>query len=182
MVWALPIRSRLLRLGSVTVLALLLGVLIRLLTVEAKPGLVPTPFRAPFDNGVTLVAWELPASPLCIGEESQLRTWWHVARTPDTDFKFFTHVILPDDSAKVAQFDTFPSDGYNPMTRWESGELVPQAQGLLLDASVLPGRYLLILGLYDPLAMVNARVLEAPAVLPGDRLVLSEIEVSACEP
>jgi hypothetical protein len=165
---------------GVVAVALALGV--RLVTVEAKPMLRAEPFRAPLDIGVTMLAHNLPTTDLCIGDAVPLRTWWHVGRTPDADFKFFVHIVTPDDTAKVAQFDTFPFDGYVPMTRWEAGELVPHVQTLALDETIPPGIYQLILGLYDPLVMENARVLDAPAVLPGDRLRLAELTISDCSP
>jgi hypothetical protein len=65
------------------------------------------------------------------------------------------------------------------MTRWESGEFVVDEIVLNVDDSVAPGRYQLLAGLYHPETVQNLRVLGAPAVLPGDRLLLSEVTV--CE-
>jgi hypothetical protein len=90
--------------------------------------------------------------------------------------------VTPDDSSKIAQADTMPADNYVPMTRWEAGELVPEVQSILLDASAPPGAYRVILGMYDPLVMQNVRVVDAPEVWPGDRLALATVEVRDCQP
>ena len=83
-----------------------------------------------------------------------------------------------DDSGKVAQSDSPPISGYSPMTQWEPGEIVVDQQHLQLDETVPPGRYRLLMGLYRPDAMQNLAVLQATEVLPGDRVVLAEIEVT----
>ena len=72
-----------------------------------------------------------------------------------------------------------PFDGFNPMTRWEPGELVDYAQEVPLDG-VAPGAYTLVLGLYDQETMQNLRVLDSAFVLPGDRVRLADLEIVEC--
>ena len=78
----------------------------------------------------------------CTDDMIPLRLYWFTDRTPITDYKTFLHVVTPDDAARVAQVDTMPFDGFNPMTRWEPGELVDYAQEVPLDG-VAPGAYTL---------------------------------------
>lgn len=160
--------------------ALVLGGGIRLATVELRPGVTPNPWRADFDNGLSLLGFRLSEPTLCRGDAMELQTWWHVTRTPDSDAKFFVHAIVLDDSAQVAQFDAFPSDGYNHMTRWEPGEIVPQSIRIRMDAEIPSGHYALVMGIYDPETVTNLTVLRAPELLPGDRLRLAEFDVVDC--
>jgi hypothetical protein len=64
------------------------------------------------------------------------------------------------------------------MTQWEPGEIVVDEQQLQLDKTVPPGQYRLLMGLYRPDVVQNLAVMQATEVLPGDRVVLAEIEVS----
>lgn len=178
--WAMRPRRVWVAAAIVVGATLLPALAIRLLTVEAKVATTPTAVRAEFDNGVTLLGYTLEQPQLCAGESTTLRTWWHASTTPAADYKYFVHLIVPDDSARVAQFDALPAAGYVPMTRWEAGELVPESQQLLLDPTVPPGSYSLLIGLYDPLTGQNAPIRDAPDVLPGDRLRLTALEVVDC--
>ncbi len=178
--WAIRPRRPWQTVAVVVVATSTLALGIRLLTVEAKPAIVPAALRAEFDNGVTLVGYHIEHAQLCAGETTNLRTWWHVGSTPSADYKYFVHLIVPDDSERVAQFDAFPADGYVPMTRWEAGELAPEMQSLAFEPSLAPGSYSLLIGLYDPLTGQNARILAAPDVLPGDRLRLATLEILDC--
>ncbi len=148
----------------------------------AKATVVPTPYRADFANGVSLLGYRLPAAPACAGERVDLALDFFTSATPPADKKFFVHVTTADDSAKVAQADTLPADGYNPMTRWEAGELVPQSVAIDIDAAVAPGSYKVVFGMYDPMTGENVPVLSSPDTLPGDRLRLGDLTIAACTP
>lgn len=146
----------------------------------AKVAASPTAFRADFANGVSLLGYDLPNPAPCAGAAVPLRLDFFTSATPPADKKFFVHVTAADDSARVAQFDTLPSDGFNPMTRWEAGEVVPQTIELAFDAAVPPGDYKLLFGMYDPMTGENVPVLASPDTLPGDRLRLGDITIAAC--
>jgi hypothetical protein len=147
----------------------------------AKTQVTPTPFRADFANGVSLLGFSAPTGPVCVGDSVHLTLDFWTAATPPADKKFFVHITTPDDSAKVAQFDLLPSDGFIPMTRWEAGELVPQTVEMQFD-TVTPGNYKIVFGIYDPLSGENVGVLSSPDSLPGDRLRLGDIAIVACTP
>ncbi len=148
----------------------------------AKSTATPVPYRADFANAVSLLGYRLDKPALCAGESSTLALNFFSAATPAADKKFFVHITSADDSAKVAQFDVLPADGFNPMTRWESGELVPQSILMQFDTSVPPGDYKVVFGMYDPVTGENVAVLSSPDTLPGDRLRLGDITIAACQP
>lgn len=173
----LPLR----RWWTVTLAALALALLLRALIAVAqgplRPVERPTAYRAQFDDGVRLLAYSVPEQSVCAGDSLQMHLYWQVDHTPARDDKLFLHLTPLDDSGVVAQHDSTTFSGFSPMTVWEPGEIVRDEQTLAIDASVAPGRYRLLAGLYDPDTVQNLRVLDAPTVLPGDRLLLTEIDV-----
>ena len=151
-------------------------------TGPGKPGDKPVPFPSTFANGMTLLGYTLPDTRLCLGSDVPLHLFWFVGRTPTADLKYFIHMTTPDDTDRVAQFDTFPFNGFNPATRWEAGELLVDEQTLILEEGIPPGRYNLLVGLYDPVSVENQAIVAAPDVLPGERLRLADIELISCMP
>ncbi|MEZ4767826.1 MAG: hypothetical protein R2844_05300 [Caldilineales bacterium] len=89
----------------------------------------------------------------------------------------FLHLVSADDTDIVAQNDSFPVLGYGPTSRWEAGEVIADEQRLHLDENIPPGVYGLVLGLYRPDPLQNLAVRGAPQVLPGDRILLTQIEI-----
>jgi hypothetical protein len=162
-------------------LSVAIGALITYLQTDGRFARYPLTTQAHFDEGIRLVGLELPTTTVCVDDDLALRLYWFTDRTPRTDYKIFMHVTTLDDAAKVAQIDTMPFDSFNPMTRWEPGELVDFAQTIPL-AGVTPGRYRVLLGLYDQETGQNLPVQEATFPLPGDRVQLAEIDVAACAP
>jgi hypothetical protein len=86
-------------------------------------------------------------------------------------------VVELDDSGKVAQADSEPILGFNPMTTWEPGMVIVDEHRLSLEATIKPGRYQVVVGLYHPETVQNLAVSGATTVLPGDRVVLAEVEI-----
>jgi hypothetical protein len=144
---------------------------------EASNRPVSTP--ANFQDEIHLLGYRLPQQTWRPGDDLPLRLYWLAQRTPAADYKVFVHLIKPDDSATVAQGDSFPVLGYSPTTRWEPGEIITDDHRFHLDENVAPGKYLLLIGLYHPETVQNLPVTGAAKVMPGDRVVLTEIEVQA---
>ena len=189
LVWLLPwlpgaplsAGRRWLKVGLVVGLSVAIGVYISYLQTEGRFARYPLTTQAYFAEGIRLVGLNLPTTTLCTDSELAMRLYWFTDRTPRTDFKIFLHVTTLDDATKVAQVDTMPFDSFNPMTRWEPGELVDFAQAIPLTG-VTPGRYRVLFGLYDQETGQNLRVENATFILPGDRAQLTEIDVVDCTP
>ena len=139
----------------------------------------PTAYTANFQDEIRLLGYQLPEKTWQPGDDLPLRLYWLAQRTPAADYKVFVHLVKPDDSATVAQSDSFPVLGYSPTTRWEPGEVILDEHSLHLDENVAPGKYLVLIGMYHPETVKNLPVSGAAKVLPGDRVVLAEIEVQA---
>jgi hypothetical protein len=139
----------------------------------------PVSTTANFQDEIRLLGYQLPEKVWRPGDDLALSLYWLAQRTPAEDYKVFIHLIKPDDSARVAQSDSFPILGYSPTTRWEPGEIIVDEHQVNLDENVAPGKYLLLTGIYHPETVQNLPVSGAAKVLPGDRVVLTEIEVQA---
>jgi hypothetical protein len=143
----------------------------------------PVAVAANFQDEINLLGYELPRQAWRAGDDLPLRLYWLAQRTPAADYKVFVHLVKPDDSAPVVQSDSFPVLGYSPTTRWEPGEIIPDDHQIHLDDNIPPGKYLLLIGMYHPETVQNLPVRGAAAqVLPGDRVVLTEIEVQSSSP
>lgn len=175
---ALP-RRRFLFQGLVFLaLAILLTAGLAIFSAQRQRGNQPVALPVNFQDELRLVGYTLPKTTFRQGDEIRLRIYWLVQQTPRVNYKVFLHVAQLDDSYKVAQADSEPMLGYSPMTRWEAGELVTDEYRLLLEEPIAPGRYRLLLGVYDEATMHNLFVYDAPTVLPGDRVVLTEVEIT----
>ncbi|HAJ34840.1 MAG TPA: hypothetical protein DCL15_03980 [Chloroflexi bacterium] len=181
LVWLLPWRRWWLDVGLVIGLSVAIGAFITYLQTDGRFARYPLTTQANFAEGIRLVGLDLPTTTVCADDALTMRLYWFTDRTPRTDFKIFLHVTTLDDATKVAQVDTMPFDSFNPMTRWEPGELVDFAQAIPLTG-VAPGRYRVLFGLYDQETGQNLQVEHATFILPGDRVQLTEIDVVDCTP
>jgi hypothetical protein len=146
---------------------------------QIKPRVVRHPLPAPanFQNQVHLLGFDRPKTTWRPGEEVALHLYWLAQQTPPDNYKILLHVVELDDSGKVAQADSEPILGFNPMTTWEPGMVIVDEHRLSLEATIKPGRYQVVVGLYHPETVQNLAVSGATTVLPGDRVVLAEVEI-----
>lgn len=90
------------------------------------------------------------------------------------DYKVFVHVLPPDSDQPVAQYDNRPLDGTLPPGNWLPG-VIPDT--FVVDLSeLLPGRYRVMLGLYDPVTFERLQPVN------GDefgRLLIGEVEIDS---
>lgn len=98
-------------------------------------------------------------------------TWLAVAM-PSADYTVFVH-LLDGNGQLVAQSDLTPGNGYAPTSRWTPGEAVVDRHGLILPAGVAPGRYDVMVGLYEAMTGVRVPLVSAE----GDAFLLTQIDV-----
>jgi hypothetical protein len=158
-------------------LVILLPVLIWYGQGPGRPARQPAPTVVNFQNELHLLGYHLEKRDWQAGAEIPVRLYWWAAQAPQVNYKLFLHLVELDDTGKVAQLDTEPMMGFSPTTRWELGELVVDELRLPVDEGVRPGRYRLLVGVYHPETVQNLAVVEGAEVLPGDRVVLTEVEI-----
>jgi hypothetical protein len=94
----------------------------------------------------------------------------------DVSYKVFVHLVDQSTGTIVVQDDAVPRRWTYPTTLWETGEVV--ADTVVLSVDGLPkGRYLLLVGLYDP---ANGERLPAHSPqgggYPGNAVPLTVVE------
>jgi hypothetical protein len=90
------------------------------------------------------------------GATLPLALYWQVERDLPQDYTVFVHLI-DSEGNKVAQRDMPPLDGSLPTSDWEPGSLIRDDQDLALPDTITPGKYQLVVGMYDAqtLAAIN---------------------------
>jgi len=138
----------------------------------------PIPYRANFGDEIHLIGYHLDRAEIEPGEDLTFRLYWLAQQAPAADYTVFVHLVTADDTGKVAQQDSRPALGYSPTTWWEPGEVVVDEHRLHLDEAVQPGSYRLVIGLYRPETGQNLPVRSATQALPGDRVVLADVQIA----
>ncbi|MBI4772365.1 MAG: hypothetical protein HY784_18550, partial [Chloroflexi bacterium] len=102
------------------------------------------PIEATFGGQIKLWGYDLKRD----GDRLSLTVYWGALARPQKDYKFFLHLIGPDE-VPVAQVDGMPRGYSYPTSGWVAGEVVSDTLALDLSRAP-PGKYRLALGWYDP--------------------------------
>lgn len=82
------------------------------------------------------------------GEMLLLTLYWQANRSPEVNYHVFVHLGAPD-ASPITQADGVPGEWLRPTTTWRPDEVIADPYSVSL-AGVPPGRYDLLVGLYDP--------------------------------
>ena len=131
------------------------------LVVEARPHSfsMPSPshlLNVGFGTSIRLIGNNQPIFSEETGELNIQVYWQALAEVPDS-YKVFAH-LLDSDDAIIAQSDFIPGDGTAPTTSWMSGEVITDTIRIQLPEEVSPGRYRLVVGLYNAASGVRLPV------------------------
>ena len=85
--------------------------------------------------------------------------------------------LLDDTGVLRAQHDQQPGRGAFPTTTWVQGEVLADAYRLELPADLAPGRYRLIVRMYDPATLAVLPATGADGSRAGNALTLATVEV-----
>lgn len=112
----------------------------------------PTPPTTPLQLGlgdtVDLVGASIERSTLKAGDELQLGLRWTTQQTQPR-YVAFVQLIAADGGAAVS-VEGEPGGGMAPTWRWKAGDTIDDRWTVKVGAGVQPGRYQLVVGLYDP--------------------------------
>jgi 4-amino-4-deoxy-L-arabinose transferase-like glycosyltransferase len=111
---------------------------------------VPPPVAQALDVGFgdTITLRGADVGSLQPGAPLALRLFWSARGAPPADYTLFVHLIDPA-GAKLAQADV-PPGGERPTSAWRAGRYSTTDVSLPLPATLAPGSYQLLVGLYDP--------------------------------
>ena len=98
----------------------------------------------PFAEGITLAGYDL-----IVDDPIQLTLYWQANQTPTQDYTVFVQ-LLDESGMWLAGADAPPVNGFYPTILWQEGDWVDDEHYLPLPATLSPGIYTLLVGLYDP--------------------------------
>ncbi len=124
-------------------------------------------------DSIRLIGYDLPGSNLKPNETLNLKLFWRAERAIEKNYTVFVHVVGTQFNPKQnnplwGQVDRPPKI---PTTAWLPGEIVREEYAIRIDADAPPGKYAIVVGMYD--AATGARL----PVDHGDSLDLAEIEI-----
>jgi hypothetical protein len=119
-----------------------------------------------------LVEASSPATVVSPADEVPVALLWQAAPTAAPETLVAVVQLLDERGQVAASLEEEPGQGRYPTSAWQPGELVRDRQRLALPASLLPGRYQLIVGLYR--ATDRSRLLTKAG---QDHALIQEIEV-----
>ncbi|MCS7261130.1 MAG: glycosyltransferase family 39 protein [Anaerolineae bacterium] len=127
-------------------------------------------------GSVTLVGYDLTMRPTHL----EVVLYWRCDASLPTDYTTFVHLTKMGTAEIVAQVDRPPANGAYPTSLWDVGDVVRDAVTVPLPAELPPGRYDLLVGLYDPVTGRRLAV-EDPAALqpPQNAIRLTTLHLPA---
>ena len=154
-------------------------------TGEVQQPRIPVGVR--FGDAMTLLGYTLKATTpdgpgvYRAGGNLPISLFWEVTVPPTTDYSLFLHLCQRCDQPPVAGEDGPPLEGYLPTSVWLPGNPARDDRAIALPADLAPGRYTLLLGLYDPSNPGEAGRLEVHGEgnMGAGRLLLGTVEVVA---
>ncbi len=103
--------------------------------------------EARFACGLTLLGYDLSANRVERGGSLEVTYYWQCWQTPPLNYFVFVHLRGPD---RTLNFDHLLDHGRRQMTDLEVGEVVREEYRLAIPKDATPGRWRLVVGLWDP--------------------------------
>jgi hypothetical protein len=139
-------------------------------SVDLSPPVPQQVVDARFGDGIRLLGYDLEARP----RDLDLVLYWQALEPVGGRFKIFLHLIGGGGPSDIrAQADVYPR---LPTSSWVPGEYLSDRVVLDLPADLPPGRYTLLVGLYDSATGARLPVTGAGGEALGDSLPLQEIQ------
>ncbi len=147
-----------------------------------------TPQPNTFADGVRLVGFRLPGGAdkagaqsrqeptqiLLPGDTLHLTLYWQAGRNVQTSYTVFTHLVGPDGQL-YGQWDNPPVRGTYPTTDWTPGEHVVDQYEIPVSLTAPPGKYQLLIGLYDSETGARLPVLDDEGSIAVDHVRLEGV-------
>jgi hypothetical protein len=115
---------------------------------------------------ITLLGYDLDESSflncslITANCQLSLILYWQASISPPLDYTVFVHVR--NEAGKiVAQQDSPPAGGAYPTGLWETGEIIPDQRTVTLPV-LSPGRYELVVGMYDVATGTRLPIADSP--------------------
>ena len=127
------------------------------------------------EHGIHFLGYSLGKTLYHPGETLCITLFWQSRQTVYPNLVVFVH-LLDDQGNLVAQHDGVPDEGRRPTPFWQPGSVVADRHCILLSSDLLPGRYVLSVGMYDWPGLQRTRVVKGETA-GSDHIPLEEIQV-----
>jgi len=149
------------------------------LAIYAVPRAASAEDMRPLDvrlgQAIALRGYALLSETVAAGDILQLTLFWEALEIPPARYKVFVQVLDAQDHI-VGQHDSEPGGGLHLTINWKPGEQITDNYGVLIKADTPPGRYRLVVGMYDLFTNERLPVFEHGEPR-GDAVLLTSIEV-----
>ena len=108
----------------------------------------PLDEEATLGETVKLIAAQIEKETIRPGETLAVALYWRAVASMDASYTVTVQAIN-EGQVKAGQIDRLPCHGGCPTTTWRPGDLVAERYDLPIAAEAVPGRYQLIVGMYD---------------------------------
>ena len=153
----------------------------RLVTYAAPQeggGQIAQPVGARLGDAITLASYGVEAKSYKPGDILPLTLYWQCTGAVSLRYKVFVHLTAQGQIA--AQRDSEPAGGSRPTDGWRAGDAVTDNEGVALPDDMAPGRYDIVVGMYDPATGDRLAAVSGDGQpLIDDCIVLGAVEVGA---
>ena len=132
------------------------------------------PVGAQFGPAIEFTGFDLPSVTVAPGETLNLNLYWRALQPPDDTYRAFVH--LTDGSTLWSQQDDDPACRL-PTRIWRTGQRGIGQFRLSIPPDMPPGRYPLIIGLYQVETLERLRITAGAGTIGDDFLWLGDVEV-----
>jgi hypothetical protein len=140
------------------------------------PPAMQHPRRADLDGQVQLLGYDLKTEASNLKFQVSLTLYWQATQEMTSSLTVFTHV---EGERVWGQHDGLPAAGLKPTDSWIVGEVVADRHSFTLDPAAPPGKYRLVVGMYDPASQARLAAFdEQRRRWPDDAILLQEIVVT----
>ena len=137
-----------------------------------------SPTLATFGDNLELSAAHFPAT-LQVGATAPITLEWTVQNPLPYDCKLFIHLVPVDQTQPVAQVDEPIMRDRYPRHLWASGEMLEDSHQIAIPATLAPGTYRFLVGIYrEEPGWPRLPVVTAAGPVPEDAYVPGTVQVA----
>jgi len=136
---------------------------------------IPNPVRLNFEDGISLIGYDLDRTAARPGEALSLTLYWQARKDIHTNYSVFTQIV-GQQHRLWAQMDGWPLGGEAPTATWVAGQIIRDPYELTLAADAPPGVYPLQVGMYDAEGR-RLNLLGPGGYVRDNRIVLGHVRV-----
>lgn len=142
--------------------------------LDSRPAQHPVDVR--LGDSIQLVGYDIDRTDLQAGDTLHLTLHWTADAPIEADYTVFTQLLGPDFQLH-GQLDQQPINNLWPTSRWQPGERLADRYDIPIAAGAPPGRYQILVGMYNSQTGERLPVLQDGEPVPDNAVRLGEISI-----